>query len=105
LFGANEAATESLKQLQEIYNNSEVEVKISNENAKLKTPENAIETYRSYADKGGGRWKIIVEKNNKKKEYNSSSRVIKITIEGEEKADPVTLMSALKQFLERDEEI
>lgn len=104
LFGASSAANESLKELQNVFNNNRTEITLVNDKGNLRVPEDEIETYRKYADMGGGEWKIIIKKNNKKKKYSSSDRALKIVIEAEEKADPRTLVKALRVFLNENED-
>jgi hypothetical protein len=101
LFGGGSAANESLKEFQRIFNNNSVKVTLVNESGNLKVPKENIESYLEYADKGGGEWKIVTRKKNKKRGYSSTNRAIKIPVEGEGKGTVQTLREAFAEFLRR----
>jgi hypothetical protein len=100
IFGAESAANEALAELRETYNNNRVNVTLANDQGKLLVPRDKIDTYRDYADRGGGNWKVVIQRNNKKRKYASTERAIKVTIEAEGKGNVDTLRKALENFLE-----
>lgn len=56
LFGANSSATELLKEVNEICNNTDIEITVSNDDGDLKVKEENFESYVKYAEQGGGAW-------------------------------------------------
>lgn len=102
LFGATASATEGLRELQKHFNNNRVSVSLYNDKGKLKVPKDEIESYRDYADRGGGNWKITIQtKKHSKRAYKSVDKAIKITIETEDGENTKALKEAMKQFLEK----
>jgi hypothetical protein len=102
LFWATSAANEGLRELQKHFNNNRVSIALFNDKGKLKTPRNQIETYRDYADRGGGNWKITIQtKKRRKRSFKSADKAIKITIEAEDGETLAILGDAIKQFSSR----
>lgn len=102
LFGATMAASEGLRELQKHFNNNRVSVSLFNDKGKLKIPKDEIESYREYADRGGGNWKITIQtKKRRKRSYKSVDKAIKITIEAGDGNSIDILKDAMKQFLEK----
>jgi len=100
LFGATASASAGLRELQKHFNNNRVAVSLYNDKGKLNLPKQEIESYREYADKGGGNWKITIQSNkNRKRSYKSSDKAIKITIEAEDGVSSEILKDVLTQFL------
>jgi len=102
LFGADEEADNALKELQKIFNNNRAEFDLSNDQAKLKVPKERIKSFQEYADKGGGYWKISVQKNNRRRTHRSSEQALTVTVEAEERANIETLKQVLYEFLKKD---
>lgn len=75
LFGGSKKANEWLKTLKEKHNMSEVSVDFKNESADLTYDKDELESYRDYADSGGGNWTLGVMENNRKKQYKSSNHL------------------------------
>lgn len=100
LFGADNKANESLKKLQEVFNNTESRITLKNQGGELKVPMEVVDTYRDYADKGGGSWELVIRKKGKKKKVKSSEKSVKITLEFQESDDRKHILSeALNRFL------
>jgi len=101
LFGASSTANESLRQLQKLYNNNRAAISLYNDKGKLKVPKEQIESYREYADKGGGDWKVTIQtKKRRKRSYKSADKALKVTIEAEDGESLEILKDAMRQFLE-----
>jgi len=82
LFGAANKANEALKEIQNIFNNTETEIKLNNEDGKLTIPEDRAETYREYCDEGGGEWTVIkLNASGKKVIVKSSNSLVKFDLE------------------------
>ena len=75
LFGGSKKANEWLKTLKEKHNMSEVSVDFKNESADLTYDKDELESYRDYADSGGGNWTLGVMESNRKKQYKSSNHL------------------------------
>lgn len=75
LFGGSKKANEWLKELKEKHNMTTVGVDVRNENAALTYDKEELESYRDYADSGGGNWTLRVLQNNKSKRYKSSQHL------------------------------
>lgn len=81
LFGGTKKANEWLKKLKEKHNMTSVKVDFRNENANLLMDEEELESYRDYADSGGGAWTLGVLRNNKKKKFVSQEHLKQSEIE------------------------
>jgi hypothetical protein len=78
MFGAGVKANEALKDLQKIFNNTELDLRIQNPQGKLQAPKEELDKYREYADKGGGKWQITARKKGKKKrKYKSENSALR----------------------------
>jgi len=75
LFGGSKKANEWLKELKETNNMTSVGVDIRNENAALTYNEDVLESYRDYADSGGGNWTLKVLQNNRARKYKSAQHL------------------------------
>jgi hypothetical protein len=98
---ANEEANNALKGIRKVFNNTRVRIDLENEQGKLKAPREVLETYRDYADKGGGEWTITTKtakQGARKLKHVSSQRAIKIPAE---KKDGQTMIERLKSVYER----
>lgn len=71
LFGASKSANEWLKTLKEKHNMSRVGVDFRNDNARLTYDPDELESYRDYADSGGGNWTLGVLQGSRKRRYQS----------------------------------
>jgi hypothetical protein len=81
LFGASKVANEWLKELKERHNMTSIGVDVKNENAALKYDKEELESYRDYADSGGGQWTLTVLQSNRKKRYKSENHLRKADLE------------------------
>jgi hypothetical protein len=99
LFGAESKANEALGDLRRVFNNTRVKVGFENERGLLKVPRKTVESYREYADKGGGEWTITTRAKGKgrKRKHSSTQRALKITAE---KRGDENLVSRLKTVCE-----
>ena len=75
LFGGSKKANEWLKELKDKHNMTTVGVDVRNENAALTYDNEELESYRDYADSGGGNWTLRVLQNLKSKRYKSSQHL------------------------------
>jgi hypothetical protein len=75
LFGGSKKANEWLTTLKEISNMTTVAVDVRNDRASLKYDPEELESYRDYADSGGGSWTLKVLQNNIPKSYKSSEHL------------------------------
>ena len=75
LFGGSKKANEWLTTLKEKHNMTEVSVDFRNDNADLTYDNEELESYRDYADSGGGNWTLGVLEEGRKKKYNSANHL------------------------------
>jgi hypothetical protein len=76
LFGGSKKANEWLSSLKNVYNMTEVGVDFRNNDAELKYDEEELESYRDYADSGGGSWSLgILQTNGRKKRFRSENHL------------------------------
>lgn len=75
LFGGSKKANSWLKELKIKHNMTSVGVDVRNENAALTYDQDELESYRDYADSGGGEWTLTVLQKKKKKRYKSSNHL------------------------------
>ncbi len=100
LFGASSKANEGLRDLQKLYNNNRVSISLYNDMANLKIPKDLIDSYREYADEGGGDWKITTKKARGKRTHKSADKARKITLESEsDESSFEILKEAMQQLL------
>jgi len=100
LFGGSKTATNWLTLLKEKHNMTKVGVDFRNENADLHYDNDELESYRDYADSGGGNWTLGVLQNGRKKRYKSINHLRKKEIEFDSK-DPNFLRQNLNYIIER----
>jgi hypothetical protein len=100
LFGGSKKANSWLKNLKERHNMTKVAVDFRNENAELGYEEEELESYRDYADSGGGHWTLGVLENGRKKKYKSASHLRREEIELDTN-DPNFLRQNLQYIVER----
>ena len=95
LFGGSKKANEWLKNLKEKHNMTKVGVDFRNENANLNYEYEELESYRDYADSGGGSWTLGVLQNGRKKKYKSANHLRRQDVEFDAD-DPNNLRSNLE---------
>jgi hypothetical protein len=78
---------------------TKVAVDFRNENAELGYEEEELESYRDYADSGGGHWTLGVLENGRKKKYKSASHLRREEIELDTN-DPNFLRQNLQYIVE-----
>lgn len=81
LFGGSKTANAWLKELKTKHNMTSVGVDVKNENAALTYDSEELESYRDYADSGGGEWTLTVLQSKRKKKYKSSNHLRKKDLE------------------------
>ncbi|MCB0748109.1 MAG: hypothetical protein KDC90_11665 [Ignavibacteriae bacterium] len=81
LFGGSKKANEWLSSLKEKHNMTEVSVDFRNSRADLTYDTDELESYRDYADSGGGNWTLGVLENGRKKKYKSANHLRRKEIE------------------------
>lgn len=104
LFGGSKKATEWLKTLKEKHNMTQVAVDFRNENAALDYDQEELESYRDYADSGGGSWTLGVLQNGRKKKYKSVNHLRRKEVEISTN-DPREIRRALTKVIERMQSI
>lgn len=98
-FGASSEANEALRELRGVFNNTETDIVLKNEQGKLTLPHDVLDTYRDYADKGGGSWSLTIKRGKRKKRIKSEDRALRITFEIDEGAEVgAILRQVLRQF-------
>lgn len=75
LFGGSKKANEWLTILKAKHNMTKVSIDFRNDSAELGYEEEELESYRDYADSGGGNWTLGVLQNNRKKKYKSANHL------------------------------
>ncbi len=81
LFGGSKKANEWLADLKQKHNMTKVAVDFRNENAELSYQAEELESYRDYADSGGGNWTLGIIKDGRKKSFKSEQHLRKEEIE------------------------
>ena len=100
LFGGSKKANEWLENLKKKHNMTKVSMDFRNENAELGYERDELESYRDYADSGGGHWTLGVLKNGRKKRYKSANHLRREEIELDA-SDPKFLRQNLQYIVER----
>lgn len=100
LFGGSKKANEWLKTLKEMHNMTHVSVDFRNENAELNYEQEELESYRDYADSGGGSWTLGVLQNGRKKKFKSINHLRRKEIDLNTN-DPRIIKAALNEVIER----
>jgi hypothetical protein len=100
LFGGSKKANEWLKTLKEKHNMTHVAVDFRNENAELNYEQDELESYRDYADSGGGSWTLGVLQNGRKKKYKSVNHLRRKEVEINTN-DPIETKRVLTIIIER----
>ena len=77
LFGGSKKANEWIGQLKEKHNMTHVSVDFRNEKGELTYDVDELESYRDYADSGGGNWTLGAIKQGRKKRYVSADHIRK----------------------------
>lgn len=75
LFGGSKVANQWLRELKDKHNMTTVGVDVRNENASLTYVEEELESYRDYADSGGGEWTLAVLQKGKRRKYKSANHL------------------------------
>ena len=96
LFGGSKKANEWLKNLKEKHNMSKITFDIRNENGELGYEEDELESYRDYADSGGGNWTLGILQDGKKRKFKSSNHLRRKELEFNSE-DPVKLIQQLEK--------
>jgi hypothetical protein len=100
LFGGSKKANEWLKNLKEKHNMSNVAFDFRNENSELSYDQEELESYRDYADSGGGSWTLGVLQNGRKKKYKSVNHLRRKEVEINTN-DPREIKRALLIIIDR----
>lgn len=77
LFGGSKVANQWLRELKDKHNMTTVGVDVRNENASLAYDEEELESYRDYADSGGGEWTLAVLQKGIRRKYKSANHLRK----------------------------
>ncbi len=104
LFGGSKKANDWLSNLKEKHNMTKVAVDFRNENGELGYEEEELESYRDYADSGGGHWTLGVIENGRKRRYKSANHLRREEIEFDAN-DPNYLRQNLEHIIDRLKEI
>lgn len=81
LFGGSKVANVWLSELKEIHNMTNVNFEIINEQARLRYDSDELESYRDYADSGGGSWNLKVMMGSRPRYFKSSQNIRKKDVE------------------------
>ena len=81
LFGGSKKANEWLTDLKQKHNMTKVSVDFRNDNANLNYQADELESYRDYADSGGGNWTLGIMKDGQKKRFKSEEHLRKEDVE------------------------
>lgn len=100
LFGGSKKANEWLTNLKQKHNMTKVAVDFRNENAELNYQAEELESYRDYADSGGGNWTLGIIKDGRKKRFKSEQHLRKEEIEFNAD-DPNYLRENIQAVVER----
>lgn len=100
LFGGSKKANEWLADLKQKHNMTKVAVDFRNDNAELNYQAEELESYRDYADSGGGNWTLGIMKDGRKKRFKSEQHLRKEEIELNAD-DPNYLKENLEAIVER----
>lgn len=100
LFGGSKKANEWLKNLKEKHNMTNVAFDFRNENSELNYDQEELESYRDYADSGGGSWTLGVLQNGRKKKYKSVNHLRRKEVEINTN-DPREIKRALLTIINR----
>lgn len=100
LFGGSKKATDWLKTLKEAHNMTHVAVDFRNEEGQLKYEHEELESYRDYADSGGGTWTLGILQNGSKKRFKSANHLKKSELEIDTN-DPKEILETLSTVIER----
>ena len=68
----NKKAREALKSLKELFEQDEVDLKLSNDSGRLKVPKEPVSDYIDYVSRGEGSWSIVTEGERGGKKRHSS---------------------------------
>lgn len=104
LFGGSKKANDWLSNLKEKHNMTKVAVDFRNENGELGYEEEELESYRDYADSGGGHWTLGVIENGRKRRYKSANHLRREEIEFDAN-DPNYLRQNLEYIIDKLKEI
>lgn len=104
LFGGSKKANEWLADLKQKHNMTKVAVDFRNENAELNYQAEELESYRDYADSGGGNWTLGIVKDGRKKRFKSEEHLRKEEIEFNAD-DPNYLRENLQAVVERLQQV
>lgn len=104
LFGGSKKANEWLADLKQKHNMTKVSVDFRNENAELNYQAEELESYRDYADSGGGNWTLGIIKDGRKKRFKSEQHLRKDEIEFNAD-DPNYLRENLAAVVERLQQV
>lgn len=100
LFGGRKKANEWLQDLKEKHNMTKVSVDFRNENAELNYHEEELESYRDYADSGGGNWTLGLIKDGRKKRFKSENHLRKTETEFDAN-NPKEIKENLQEVVDR----
>lgn len=104
LFGGSKKANEWLADLKQKHNMTKVAVDFRNENAELNYQAEELESYRDYADSGGGNWTLGIVKDGRKKRFKSEQHLRKEEIEFNAD-DPNYLRENLQAVVEKLQQV
>lgn len=99
-FGATAAAEDSLRAMSDVFNNTQTDIKLSNEAGKLKVPENEVGKYTEYCDRGGGCWEVTVIRGAERKNYKSTDGAIKVSVDCDGTVDHKVLKQAITKVVD-----
>ena len=104
LFGGGKRANEWLRELKARHNMTSIGVDVKNENAALTYDQEELESYRDYADSGGGEWTLTVLQASRKKKYKSANHLRKRDLEIDDDS-PRFILNNIQTVIQKMSEI
>lgn len=104
LFGGSKKANEWLRELKDKHNMTSIGIDVKNENAALTYDPQELESYRDYADSGGGEWTLTVLQTHRKKKYKSANHLRKKDLNIEDDS-PGFILKNIQTVLQKMAEI
>lgn len=89
-----------MKELKERHNMTSIGIDVKNEDAALTYDKEELDSYRDYADSGGGEWTLTVLQSNRKKRYKSSNHLRKHELEIED-GSPRFILNNIQNVIQK----
>lgn len=97
ILGGKAKASEFMHEMKESYNITQANFKLENKDGELDVNEENVDSYREYADKGAGWWRLRIGRNGVPKTVSSIENAKKVSVE-ETESVPEMLNNAYEKF-------